>query len=262
MYSECMVDFFSTREVLLTIAHFQVRWYGLLYVVAFWLGWFLLPKLATMRNLPLTKDEAARVAASLAFGVIAGGRLGYVFLYGPAYYLAHPLEIFWLSQGGMSSHGGFVGVVIVLCWLARKPMVHPRGVPWVQRFLALADVIVVPVAFGLALGRVGNFINQELYPGYWALVVAGADVALSLLCWYLLKKDTLFTPGGCKKGYVAGVFLVGYGVIRFLNEFVRIDEWPHILGLTYGQFLTVPIFLGGLWLVWKNSLKVKGWQPE
>ena len=257
-----MVDFFSTREVLLTIAHFQVRWYGLLYVVAFWLGWFLLPKLATMRNLPLTKDEAARVAASLAFGVIAGGRLGYVFLYGPAYYLAHPLEIFWLSQGGMSSHGGFVGVVIVLCWLARKPMVHPRGVPWVQRFLALADVIVVPVAFGLALGRVGNFINQELYPGYWALVVAGADVALSLLCWYLLKKDTLFTPGGCKKGYVAGIFLVGYGVIRFLNEFVRIDEWPHVLGFTYGQFLTVPIFLLGLWLVWKNSLKVKGWQPE
>ncbi|MBI3420976.1 MAG: prolipoprotein diacylglyceryl transferase [Candidatus Sungbacteria bacterium] len=254
-----MVDFFPSREVLLSIAQFQVRWYGLLYVAAFWLGWLLLPKLATLRNLPLAKDEASRLAASLAFGVIAGGRLGYVFLYEPVYFLAHPWEIFWLSQGGMSSHGGFIGVALALWWLTRKPMVHLRSVPWAQRFLALADILVVPVTFGLALGRIGNFINQELYPGYWALVVAGADAALGLLCWYFLKKGTLLPSAACQKGYVAGVFLIGYGLIRFLNEFVRIQEWPYMAGLTYGQFLTVPIFLAGLWLVWKNSLKVRGW---
>ncbi|MBI3255943.1 MAG: prolipoprotein diacylglyceryl transferase [Candidatus Andersenbacteria bacterium] len=255
-----MLEFFPSREVAFEIGNLSVRWYGLLYVLAFWLGWCFLPGLAAARNIKLTRDDVSRITAWVVFGVIVGGRLGYVLLYEPLYYLAHPVEVFLFTQGGMSSHGGFIGVALALWWLTRKPMVHLRGVPWAEIFLALADILVVPVAFGLALGRVGNFINQELYPGYWALVVAGADAALGLLCWYLLVgSKNHVTPPGWKVGYVAGVFLVGYGVIRFLNEFVRIDEWSRVLGLTYGQFLTVPVFLLGVWLIWQNNRRLREW---
>jgi phosphatidylglycerol:prolipoprotein diacylglycerol transferase len=141
----------------------------------------------------------------------------------------------------MSSHGGFIGVALGV-WGAAKILKFER---W-----ALADVIVVPAALGLALGRVGNFINLELYPGYWALVVVAADVGIALLCWYVLTHGT---PRGCTMGRVLALFLILYSVVRFGNEFVRIQEWPLILGLTRGQLLTIPVFLLGLYFWVKKA---------
>lgn len=240
-----MLEFFPSREVVLEVGSFTVRWYGLLYVVAFWLGWWLLPKIAKRYNMTLSPDASAFIAAWVACGVIVGGRLGYVLLYEPAFYVAHPVEIFLFSHGGMSSHGGFIGVGLALWWVSKKMNLS---------FWQLADVLVVPVAFGLALGRLGNFINQELYPGHWALVVAGADAVLGLVCWYfLVRSKNHVIPRGWKFGSVTGIFLIGYAIIRFLNEFVRIQEWPHIFGLTYGQFLTLPVLLLGVYLLIKKA---------
>jgi phosphatidylglycerol---prolipoprotein diacylglyceryl transferase len=226
-----MVEFFPSREIVVQLGSWSVRWYGLLYVIAFWVGWYLLPRIG--KKLRLSRDQWTHLTLWLVVAAVVGGRLGYIFLYEPEYFLNHPKEIFSLWQGGMSSHGGFVGVGLMLWWLSFKLKV---------RFLALVDVIVVPVAFGLALGRIGNFINQELYAGYWALGVAVADALLGLCCWYFLSSQKLSV------GRVTALFLIGYALIRFLNEFVRIDEWSHVWGLTYGQFLTLPIFLMGLWL--------------
>lgn len=248
-----MVEFFPSREVVLVAGYFTVRWYGLLYVLAFWLGTWLLPQVARRSGLLLSRQTATAVAAWVALGVIIGGRMGYVLLYEPLYYVTHLVEIFWLAHGGMSFHGGFIGVGVAL-WLVAKKMK--------LSFWQLADVLVVPVAVGLALGRLGNFINQELYVGSWALAVAAADAVLGLLCWYLLLSKPGFESRALtRNGGVTGVFLVGYAMIRFLNEFVRIQEFPPVFGtVTYGQVLTIPIFLLGVWLIWINSRKVKRWQ--
>lgn len=238
-----MIEFLPSREVVLQVGNVVLRWYGLLYVVAFWLGWWLVPRIA---RFPLRRDDVSYLTALVAVGVIVGGRLGYVLLYEPLYYMAHPIEIFFLNQGGMSAHGGFIGVALALWWGTKKQQMY---------FLALADVLVVPVAFGLALGRLGNFINQELYSGYWALGVATADLVLGLICWYLLAQRK-FAEGG-----VAATFLIGYALIRFVNEFVRLDDWPSLWGLTYGQVLTIPILILGLWLVLKVKKFPVTWWP-
>lgn len=229
-----MIEFFPTREIVIVIGEVTVRWYGLFYVLAFWLGWWLLPPLARLKKVELSRDDVSFLTLATVVGVVVGGRLGYVILYEPTYYLAHLPEIFSLGSGGMSAHGGFIGVALALAYVSKKLKVS---------MLVLADLLVIPVAWGLALGRVGNYINQELYAGSWAIVVAGADAALGFLCWYLLRRRNMKTGG------VTGVFFIGYSLIRFFNEYVRIDDWLHGWGLTYGQILTVPMFVVGIY-VW------------
>ncbi|MDP6562122.1 MAG: prolipoprotein diacylglyceryl transferase, partial [Candidatus Peribacteraceae bacterium] len=175
----------------------------------------------------------------------------------PAYFLSHPAHVIAVWRGGMSSHGGFIGVVITLWFALRNKEVSK---------LALADTVVVPIALGLALGRLGNFINYELY-GYvtdlqWAIAIPGVEGLRHPTQIYAVLKD-LIIAGVCfwhlrryvKPGMTTAVFLMLYAVLRFTVEIYRVQDHTGLLGLTRGQLLTVPIFIFGV-LLWKAVRKI------
>ena len=222
---------------MMIIFGYTVYWYGLLYVVAFGIGYALLPRLARYRDIFLDSERWLEFLFWTVLAVLLGGRLGYVLLYAPGYFLLHPLEILLLSNGGMSSHGGFFAVGVAVWFLARRFKIS---------LLDLLDVAVVPVALGLALGRLGNFINQELYVGNFALLAVAKDLLLALLGYLTLRRTSGYFA---ESGRVLGLFLVGYGILRFVTEYLRIQEWNYVWGLTYGQFLTIPLFLFGGYLL-------------
>ena len=170
-----MIAFFPSREILITINSWSVHWYGVFYVMAFGWGWWLLTKLQKYRDLHLTQADWLEVVVWVAAGVLVGGRLGFGILYEPLYFWHHPGEIFYLWQGGMSSHGGVVGVTVAVYLVSRMMgsrwslMVERDRSKWWQGWLGererrifwqLLDVMMVPAAIGMALGRVGNIINQ------------------------------------------------------------------------------------------------------
>lgn len=247
-----MIDFFPSRAVALSLFGFDVHWYGLLYLAGFVLGYILLPRLQRYRNLSLSKEAWSDILTWSVVGVLVGGRLGYVLLYDPLGYLQDPLEIFMVWHGGMASHGGFLGVILAMICMARKHKIS---------LLALGDIVVVPVAIGLALGRVGNFINQELYGTVttlpWGMAFPGAEGLRHPTQLYAVAKDLLIAlvcflhlrMPGRPSGQTAGIFLVLYGVLRFLIEFLRVPTHSAlVLGpilLTRGQGYSVPIVVGG-----------------
>jgi phosphatidylglycerol:prolipoprotein diacylglycerol transferase len=245
--------------VAIHIGPLAVRWYGLMYLVAFVL-FIVLGKIRARRNL-LTGWHPRDVDDMLfygVFGVIIGGRLGYVLFYKPLYYAAHPLEILQVWAGGMSFHGGFLGVLVALWFFARG-----RG----KRWLDVTDFVAPLVPLGLAAGRLGNFINGELVGRAtdvpWAMVfpqvdllprhpsqlyqLAGEGVLLFLILWWYAGRTR-------PTGAVSGMFLVGYGAFRFLAEFAREpDNFLGFLaaGLTMGQWLSMPMIAAGLiMIVW------------
>jgi phosphatidylglycerol:prolipoprotein diacylglycerol transferase len=255
-----MIDLFPTREIALQIGSFSVHWYGLMYFAAFIVAWYLLPRLQKYRDINLTSEEWSSILSWAVVGVIVGGRLGFVLFYGPSYYLAHPLEIFAVWKGGMASHGGFIGVTLAMMWALRKRK---------SDFWKIADIVVIPVAIGLAFGRMGNFINLELYgipttlP--WGINIPGVAAPRHPTQIYAVIKD-LFIAGMCywnirrsssKPGETLALFLMLYGVLRFLVEFLREQNGVYYLGLSEGQWLTIPLFIIGaiLWIRRSSSTK-------
>ena len=243
-----------------------VHWYGLTYLVAFGLFLFLAKRrLAHAPYAGLQGAAAWRYQDVEDFlflgvmGVVLGGRIGYCLFYKPGYYASHPLEVFFVWQGGMSFHGGMLGVIAAMVWFA-----HSRGKPFWQ----VADFVAPCVPTGLASGRVGNFINGELWgrladPSLpWAMVFPGAGDAPrhpsqvyqflmeGLLLFVLLWAYARTAP---TQGRVAAAFLFGYGVFRFIAEFFREPD-AHLgllsLGMSMGQWLCLPMILGGaaLWV--------------
>ncbi len=253
-----MLAFFPSREIVLYLSGFEIRWYGVLYVASFLLALYLLPRLQRHRGLQLPLEDWLVVVTWVAVGIVVGGRLGYVVLYEPGYFAAHPLETLSLWQGGMASHGGFVGVGFVLWMLSR----------WYRWDLwKLLDVAVVPVALGLALGRLGNWINQELYVSNLAHMVAVVkNLAIAgVMYWHLratswgfsgaAQRQTLSSSPGVTErlgrvgsGRTLALFLILYGILRFITEYLRVQEWPAVVGLTRGQLFTLPIVAVGVWL--------------
>jgi phosphatidylglycerol:prolipoprotein diacylglycerol transferase len=241
-----------------------VRWYGLMYLIAF-LAFFVLGRLRLRDSAHVRASSLdTRTLEDLLFygvlGVVLGGRLGYVVFYKPAYYLQHPLEALAIWQGGMSFHGGLIGVVVAIAWLCRR-----RGL----RFLPVMDFVAPLVPLGLAAGRMGNFINGELWGRAsnlpWAMVFpqagdgvarhpsqlyqfAGEGLLLFILLWIVSARPHA-------TGRVSGLFLLGYGVLRFLAEFAREPDaflgFP-IPGLTMGQLLCIPMALAGLFLMHRS----------
>jgi phosphatidylglycerol:prolipoprotein diacylglycerol transferase len=236
-----------------------IRWYGLMYLVAFVL-FAVLGKFRARQNL-LTGWHPRDVDDMLfygVFGVILGGRLGYVLFYKPLYYLAHPLEIFSVWQGGMSFHGGFLGVLIALWLFARR-----RD----KRWLDITDFVAPLVPLGLAAGRLGNFINGELWGRVtdlpWGMVFppagpeprhpsqlyqfAGEGVLLFVVLW-------VYTRRRRPMGAASGLFLIGYGACRFAAEYAREpDSFLGFLalGFTMGQWLSLPmVVIGVAMMVW------------
>lgn len=248
-----MIDFFPSRQVFIQIGTFGIHWYGIMYFLAFVLAWWLLPRLQKFRNINLSQDEWSNLLSAVVVGVIVGGRLGYVLFYSPLYYLTHPLHIFAVWEGGMSSHGGFIGVTLAVLFALR----HRK-----KDLLAIADIMVIPVAIGLAFGRMGNFINLELYGTPtslpWGISIPGVPELRHPTQIYAVIKD-LFIASMCflhikKKsapGTTLALFLMLYGTLRFIVEFFREQNGQFFMGLSEGQWLTIPLFIIGVFL-WLN----------
>ncbi|MBV8136267.1 MAG: prolipoprotein diacylglyceryl transferase [Deltaproteobacteria bacterium] len=246
--------------VAIRIGPLAVRWYGLMYLVGF-LGFAWLGRLRARQSWRgITLQDVDDLLFWGVFGVIVGGRLGYVLFYKPREYLQDPLEIFKLWHGGMASHGGIIGVILVMLLYA-----HSRA----KSFLTVADFVVPMIPVGLAAGRLGNFINGELWgraadPNVvpWAMVFPQAHddiprhpsqlyefalegVLLFLILWLFSRKPRLPGTVGC-------MFLICYGALRFLVEFTREpDDFLGYLswGLSMGQWLSLPMIVIGLVLM-------------
>ena len=252
-----------------------VHWYGIAYLVAFAL-FFALAVARTKQQPYASLGWTRRDIEDLLFwgvvGVIVGGRLGYVLFYKPGHYLAHPLEIAMVWKGGMSFHGGLLGVIAALALYARV-----RGRP----FLEVSDLVAPCVPTGFAAGRVGNFINGELWgraadPALpWAMVFPQSGSALarhpSQIYQVLLEGLLLFVllwlyarkPRGL--GQVSGAFLIGYGVLRSTAEFFREpDAFLGLLalGLSMGQWLCVPMVVAGAWLWLRGRDRPTALRPQ
>ncbi|ANT60639.1 prolipoprotein diacylglyceryl transferase [Salipiger sp. CCB-MM3] len=265
---------------------FALRWYALAYIVGIIIGWRIAVAAVKRARLwpadtpPMSPAQVEQLLTWVILGIILGGRLGFVLFYQPAYYLTHPAEILMVWHGGMSFHGGFLGVLIGFLGFCLKNRI-PLG--------STADMLAISVPPGLFLGRLANFVNGELWGRPtdlpWAVIFPGDaaqacgqavgelcarhpsqlyEAALegillgALLLWLALRKGGLKTPW-----QLAGVFLAGYGVARFLVEFVRQPDAQFVspgnplglawqvggYGLTMGQMLSLPMILVGIGLI-------------
>jgi phosphatidylglycerol---prolipoprotein diacylglyceryl transferase len=236
-----------------SIGPLAVRWYGLMYLTGFAIGWWLATRRIARNQAPISRKQLDDLLFLIVLGVILGGRLGYVLFYKPGYYLSHPLEIFYIWQGGMSFHGGLLGVMLAMVIAARR-----YGIDW----LCLMDFLAPLCPPGIAAGRLGNFINGEL-PGRvtdvpWGMVFRGAGdlprhpsqlyqfalegLALFVLLWWFSSRPR-------PRGQVSAMFLLGYGSLRFVTEFFREPDaflGFLALGFTMGQWLCLAMIAGGL----------------
>jgi phosphatidylglycerol:prolipoprotein diacylglycerol transferase len=271
------MSLFPSRQIFLEIGPLAIHWYGLMYLLAFLAAWWLIPRLEAYRNLSLSKDQRSSLLTYAILGTLVGGRLGYVLFYGATYYGTHPLEIFAVWNGGMSFHGGLLGVGTAIFLFSRKEHVPLWN---------LLDIAVVPAALGLAFGRFGNFINQELYGPVtslpWGISIPGVeglrhptplyamvkDLLIAGLCFFHLRSTNyqlLLEPEPRSRGpttnygTTTALFLILYGALRFLIEFVRVETATGVdlgaLHLTRGQLLTIPVFFLGLCLLFRRRLR-------
>ena len=235
-----------------------VRWYGLMYLIGFAL--FILLGRYRIKQNPQGAFTVSMLDDMLFYGVlgvILGGRLGHVIFYQFGYYLQHPLEIFAVWQGGMSFHGGFLGVISAMALLARK---------YKLQWLAVTDFIAPLVPLGLGAGRIGNFINAELWGRPtdvpWGMVFPNVDrlarhpsqlyeFALEGLAFFALM--WVYSAKPRPVGAVSGMFLIGYGVFRSVAEFFREPEDGFMgvltLGISMGQWLSLPMIVAGVLMI-------------
>lgn len=245
--------------VLLSLGPLQVRWYGLMYLVGFAGAWWLANQRADQPQSGWTREQVADLVFFGMVGVVVGGRLGSVLFYQPLYYLQHPLAVFQVWQGGMAFHGGLIGVLIALWLVARK---QRKG------FFQVADFVAPLTPLGLGAGRIGNFINGELWGRVtdlpWGMIfphVGPYPRHPSQLYQALLEGLLLFvilwlySARPRPRMAVSGLFLLCYGAFRFLAEFARQPDSQ--LGfvafdwMTMGQLLSVPMVIAGLLLLWR-----------
>jgi phosphatidylglycerol---prolipoprotein diacylglyceryl transferase len=240
--------------VALSLGPLQVRWYGLMYLVGFLAAWWLARRRAAQPGSTWTPTEVDDLIFYCAIGVIFGGRLGWILFYGTERILDDPLSLLRIWEGGMSFHGGLAGVLIALATFASR-----RG----KRIADVFDFTAPLPAIGIGAGRIGNFINGELWGKPtdvpWAVVVDGVPLHASqlyeavleglvlflILWWFTMRPRPRLAP--------SGLFLLGYGVFRFAVEFVRVPDANrgYLLfdWLTMGQILSLPMIIAGAWLL-------------
>jgi phosphatidylglycerol:prolipoprotein diacylglycerol transferase len=246
--------------VVFSVGPLAVRWYGLMYLLAFASFWWLGTRRIDSGRAPVTREQLDDLLFGGIVGVILGGRLGYVLFYKPGYYLSHPLEIFAIWQGGMSFHGGFLGVLVAMAFVAYRQRVN-----WWD----LMDYVAPLVPIGLGAGRFGNFINGELWGRVtdvpWGMVFRGGGPLPrhpSQLYQMALEGFTLFallwwfSSRPRPRMQVSALFLIGYGSFRFIGEFAREpDSFLGFLalGLSMGQWLSLPMIVAGIFLWIRSS---------
>ena len=245
--------------VLIQVGPLAIRWYALAYVAGILGCWYVVKRLAN--TWPGAPDARAidDFVVWVTFGIILGGRLGYVLFYKPGYYLANPAEIAFVWQGGMSYHGGMLGVLLAALLFARQRKI---------RFLMLADLVACGTPIGLFFGRLANFINGELWgrasDAPWAMVFPHAgplprhpsqlyEAGLEgVVLLFVMLAVWRFTGARHRIGMLGGVYLTGYGCIRAFVELFREPD-AHLgflfAGATMGQLLSAPMIAIGLWLI-------------
>jgi phosphatidylglycerol---prolipoprotein diacylglyceryl transferase len=247
--------------VLIQVGPLAIRWYALAYITALVVGWRLVRRLATRSPAVATPLQVDDFLTWATLGVVIGGRLGYVLFYQPGRFLAHPLEILQVWTGGMSFHGGMLGVAVAIAWYCRR-----EHIP----ILGFADRISVVAPMGMGLGRIANFINGELWgreaPDWlpWAMIFPRGGLVprhpsqiyqalleglvLFLVMFLLARKERI----RARFGMLTGIFLAGYAVARIIGEFFREpDAFLGFLafGATMGQLLSIPMLVAGGWLI-------------
>jgi len=251
------------NPVIVQLGPFGIRWYALAYIVGLVLGWRIMRRLVAWPPVVATALQVDDFLTWATLGVVLGGRLGYVLFYQPGVYFTHPAMILQVWEGGMSFHGGMLGVataLIIYC--------YRNGIP----LLGFADRIAVVAPIGLLLGRIANFINGELWgrpaPDWlpWAMIFpTGGPVPRhpSQIYEALLEGVTLFVVMlllarserlRSRFGWLTGAFLVGYGIARITGEcFREPDAFLGFLpfGTTMGQVLCIPMLIAGAWLIWR-----------
>ena len=254
--------------VALHLGIFDLRWYSLAYLAGIFIGYWYLLKLLAQPGAPMARRHADDLVFYAALGIILGGRLGYVLFYNLSYYAVHPVDVLKLWDGGMSFHGGLLGTVLGILYLS-----------WKQKLPALRihDYVACVAPIGLFFGRCANFVNHELWGAPtnvpWAIrfpeVIAGVTVLgpprhpsqlyeallegvvlFAILAWMFWRTEARYQPGK-----LVGTFGFFYGLFRFLVEFVREPD-PQLAGFTQatglhmGQWLSLPLIIGGIWLIW------------
>jgi phosphatidylglycerol:prolipoprotein diacylglycerol transferase len=251
----------ENSEIAFSVFGWPIRWYALAYLAGIFLGYWYLLKLIDQPGAPMARRHADDMIFYAMLGIILGGRLGYVLFYNLESYIAKPVTIFKLWDGGMSLHGGVIGVLIAIWYVTRKEKLS---------FLRFCDYIACVIPFGLFLGRIANFVNGELWGRVttvpWAIIFpeggpdprhpsqlyeAGLEglLMMAILSWLFWRTQARYKPG-----LLVGMASIIYGVSRFVVEYFREPDVQRMnvveaTGLSMGQWLTVPMILIGLWLV-------------
>ena len=256
------IDFarLGLSPVAVQIGPLPIRWYSLAYLSGILLGWWYLLKLLDRPGAPMARRHADDMVFYATLGIILGGRLGYVLFYRPGFYFSNPLEIVKMWDGGMSFHGGVIGTSLGIFYLARK-----NGLNW----LRIHDYVACCVPFGLFFGRLANFVNGELWGRTttvpWAVIFPTGGpwprhpsqlyeaflegiVLFCVLAWAFWRTQARYEPGR-----LVGLFLLGYGLSRFVVEFYReadeqLMDFARVTHLHMGQWLSLPMVLGGAYL--------------
>ncbi|WP_368181044.1 prolipoprotein diacylglyceryl transferase [Aeromonas sp. R7-5] len=249
--------FSQIDPVAFSLGPLSVRWYGLMYLFGFAFAMWLAGRRADAPNSGWTRNEVSDLLFYGFLGVILGGRIGYVLFYNFDLFLADPTYLFKIWTGGMSFHGGLIGVITAMIWFAHKTQRH---------FFTVADFVAPLIPFGLGVGRIGNFMNGELWGRVtdvpWAIIFPEAgpeprhpsqlyQFALEGVVLFIILN--LFWRKHPPRGAISGMFLLFYGLFRFLVEFVRQPDSQ--LGLYFneismGQILSTPMIVAGALMVW------------
>jgi len=261
-----MFDFPNINPIAIDIGVIKIRWYALSYICGILLSWFLILKIIKIKNIKVSDKSVSDLISNCMIGIIVGGRLGYVIFYNPEYYINNLSEIFKIWNGGMSFHGGFIGVIIAVIYTSKS-----NKTP----IMLFSDLISTVSPIGIFFGRIANFINGELYgkvtnhkfgiifpkggssPRHPSQIYEAffEGFILFIILWLLMNKSNFFD----KKGLMTAIFIFLYGVFRFLIEFFREPDL-HIgylyFNLSMGQLLSLPMIIIGLYLInkfYKNS---------
>ncbi len=256
-----LIPYPEINPVLVQLGPFAIRWYALAYIAGLVIGWQIMRRVCTQRPKVLTPEKIDDFLLWAALGVILGGRLGYVLFYKPSFFAANPLQIFTLWEGGMSFHGGLLGVISAILLYALNNKISP---------FMLSDLVALVAPIGLFFGRIANFINGELWGRPtdvpWAMIFPRGGpmprhpsqlyqaffegIVLLSVVWLVAR----LTDGRRRPGLVTGTFCAGYGVARIVGEIFREPDsfLGFILGsgwLTMGMLLSLPMVAFGVWLI-------------